>query len=112
MSLQIAGQTRELPRTTRVWRDVVNHAKEELDSGTDLSTMNFTIGDIAPQRFPDVNKQANGSINMTTADRPTFYIELADPEVRPPITQLYVITEGWALFQTDGKGRAELFSAN
>jgi hypothetical protein len=113
ISLQIAGQTRELPRTSRIWRDVVNYGKEQLDSGLELSTMNFTIGDIAPKRFPDpVNEQPNGTINMTTADRPTFYIELANPETTPPITQLYVVTEGWALFQTDGKGRAELFSQN
>lgn len=112
MSLQIAGQTRELPRSARIWRDVVNYGKEQLDSGIELSSMNFTIGDIAPQRFPGVNQQPNGTINMTTADRPTFYIDLANPETTPPITQLYVISDGWAMFQTDGKGRAELFSAN
>jgi hypothetical protein len=113
LSLQIAGQTRELPRSSTVWRDVVNYGKEQLDSGIELSTMNFTIGDIAPKRFPEPpNQQPNGTINMTTADRPTFYIELANPETTPPITQLYVITEGWAQFQTDGKGRAELFSQN
>jgi hypothetical protein len=113
VSLQIAGQTRELPRSSRIWRDVVNFGKEQLDSGLELSTMNFTMGDIAPKRFPDPpSEQPNGTINMTTADRPTFYIELANPETTPPITQLYVITEGWAMFQTDGKGRAELFSAN
>ena len=112
LSLQIAGQTRELPRTARVWRDVTNFGKEELDSGLELNSINFTLGDIAPKRFQEPNQQPNGTINMTTADRPTFYIDLTDPEVRPPITQLYVITEGWAMFQTDGKGRAELFSAN
>jgi hypothetical protein len=35
-----------------------------------------------------------------------------DPLTGTPNTELRVIVEGWARFDTDGKGRAELFSAN
>jgi hypothetical protein len=112
VSLQIAGQDRELPRTPLVWRDITNHAKEDLDTGNEIATMNWGLGAIAPSRFPGANSQPTGTINMTTADRPTFYIDLANPQSITPNTQLTVLTEGWAVFQTDGEGRAELFQMN
>lgn len=113
LSLIIAGQARELPRAPLVWRDVVNFAKEEIDTGEELNTMNWTLGDIAPLRFPGHRDQPTGTIEMSTADRPSFYIDLAPlPAGQTPYTKLYVITEGWAVFQTDGNGRAELMSAN
>lgn len=112
VSLQIAGQARELPRGPLVWRDITNHAKEDLDTGNEIATMNWTLGATAPIRFPASSSQPTGTVNMTTADRPTFYIDLANPYSSTPNTQLTVITEGWALFQTDGAGRAELFSQN
>lgn len=113
-SLIVAGQARELPRGPMVWRDLTNHAKEDIDTGIELSSMNWTLGAIAPLRFPIAasNAQPTGSINMTTADRPTFYIDAANPGNQPPITQLFVFTEGWAVFTTDGRGYADLFSQN
>lgn len=113
LSLTIAGQTRELPRNSLVWRDITNFAKEELDTGSELNTMNWGLGSIAEKRFSDLKLQAQGSVNMTTADRPTFYISLADvPSSQPAETELRVFTEGYSIFQTDGNGRAELFSMN
>ena len=110
--MTIAGQARELPRSSLIWRDIQNFAKEELDSGDELNTMNWTLGDIARDRFPETpSDQATGTINMSTADRPTFYIDLANPGGSLS-TELRVITEGWSIFQTDGNGRAEQFSLN
>ena len=118
VSLIIAGQTRELPRGPMVWRDLTNLAKEEIDTGLEISSMNWTLGAIAPLRFPTAgpsgSEQPTGTINMTTADRATFYIDASNPgaQAQPPITQLFVITEGWAVFETDGKGNADLMSQN
>lgn len=116
ISFQIAGQARELPRAPFIWRDLTNFSKEEIDTGEELNTMNWTLGWIAPQRFPGTNAQPTGAVNFTTADRPTFYIDLSKPPADPltgaPNTELRVIVEGWARFDTDGKGRAELFSGN
>lgn len=108
VSLLIAGRTREDPQKAQVWRDVVCHAKEDLDSGLELSSMNWTLGD-AVSRRPLDTKQPEGAINFTTADRPTFYIDLARPNSLS--TELRVIVEGWALYQTDA-GRGELFQLN
>jgi len=107
IGLQIAGKDRELLRSPLVWRDITNFAKEEIDTASEINTMNWGLGAIAPLRF---SSQPTGSVNFTTADRPTLYIELAVPDDEN--TELKVIVEGWARFDTDGTGRAELFSAN
>jgi hypothetical protein len=113
ITLLVAGQTREYPRGPLVWRDIVNFGKEQLDTESDLYSMNWSMGPIPAQRFPEsLESQPTGTINMSTADRPTFNITLTQPPADLPATELRVITEGWARFDTDGKGRAELFSAN
>jgi hypothetical protein len=112
-NFQIAGRDRELPRSPLVWRDVTNYAKESIDTGYEIGTMNWGLGAIAPQRFPEA--RVTGAVNFTTADRPTLYFSLnpvtPDPLVGSANTELRVIVEGWAEFNTDGKGRAELFMA-
>ena len=116
VNLQIAGKDRELPRDSFVWRDITNFAKEENDTGIEINSMNWTLGAIAPERFPGASTQETGAVNFTTADRPVFYINLSLPPIDPytgaPNTELRVIVEGWARFDTDGHGRAELFSGN
>jgi hypothetical protein len=101
ISLIIAGQQRELPQSPLVWRDINNYAKEEIDTGTQLATMNWTIR----------SDQPTGTINMTTADRPTFYINLTNP-LTEDYTELRVIVDSWGVFETDGGGRGELMSLN
>jgi hypothetical protein len=105
----IAGQTREAPRSSMIWRDITNFAKEETDSGIEIGTMNWSFGAIAPKRFTDA--MGPGSVNFTTADKPTLYIDLARPGSSTS-TELFVIVEGLCEFKTDGKGRAELLSIN
>lgn len=108
VSLLIAGRTREDPQTAKVWRDMTCHAKEDIDSGLQISSMNWTLGD-SIARHPNDAKQFDGAVNFTTADRPTFYIDLALPNA--PSTELRVIVEGWALYQISA-GRGEPFQLN
>jgi hypothetical protein len=89
-----------------IWRDVTNFAKEETDSKAEVNTMNWGLGSV-----PNPPNQVTGAVNFTSANKPTFYINLADPN-STPITELRVIVEGWARFDTDGYGRAELYSGN
>jgi len=113
VTLTIAAKTRESPYAPVVWRDVVNYAKEEKDSGLEIYTMNWTLGSMPPKRFDETD--ATGAVNFTTADKPTFYIDLSNPgftNTTTASTQLNVIEEGWSEFNTDGKGGAELFSFN
>jgi hypothetical protein len=108
--LNIASKTREAPLEPFVWRDLVNYSKEECDSGLEIYSMNWTLGDMPRLRF-DI-KDATGAVNFTTADKPTFYIGLTNPGSATHTTQLNVIQEGWSEYDTDGKGGAELFSFN
>ena len=105
ISLLVAGQQRELPRQPFVWRDIVNFRKEEIDSEMEINTMNWTLGDTTIKVSP---QQVTGTINLTTAYRPSFYMDLL---TSTSFTELYVITEGHFGFQTE-QGRAELFSLN
>lgn len=109
VTLAIAGTQREAPHEPFVWRDLVNYSKEETDSGLDINTMNWTLGSI-PRNRPELNT-TTGAVNFSTADKPTFFIDLANPG-SSSTTQLTIIQEGWAQYQTDGKGGAELFSFN
>ena len=92
---------------------MTKYAKESSDTGYEIGTMTWGLGAISPQRFPITS--VTGSVNFTTADRPTMYFSLnpvpPDPLVGTANTELHVIVEGWAEFNTDGKGRAELFMA-
>lgn len=121
ISLLIAGKTRESEWDSSLWRDVVNFAKEKMYTTAHINTMNWGLGSV----IPGIDlQQANGSVNFTTADRPTFNINLQIPsgDQLPPAgttlpaelynTSLLVITEGWTSLQTSGKGRAELLSLN
>jgi hypothetical protein len=108
ISFLIAGQTREAPRNSIVWRDLTNFAKEEIDSGLELGSMNWSLGAIAQRRF--VDELTSGAVNFSTADKPTFYIDLARPGSVTPITELFIVVESLCEFRTDGKGRAELLS--
>jgi hypothetical protein len=66
---------------------------------------------VTPPGRPEFDT-TTGAVNFSTADKPTFFIDLASPGSATATTQLNIIQEGWAQFQTDGKGGAELFSFN
>jgi hypothetical protein len=106
LGLVVAGRTREANWQPSFWRDVTNFAKEETDSQKEIYTMNWGIGYVSPQKYKA--RQADGSINFTTADRPTLYMTL---NAGPP-TELRAFVDSWGSFLTDGKGRAEVLSFN
>lgn len=114
VSLTIAGQVRELERAPFVWRDVVSHAKEEIDSGLEIGVYDWTRGwttdDARSLQIENkAGKQPDGSINFTTADRPTLLFNLA--RTSPADTELRIVVLGWAQFQAAG-GRGGLLAAN
>ena len=106
LGLVVAGRTREANWQPSIWRDVTNFAKEKTDSQTEIYTMNWGIGYVSPQKYSA--RQADGSINFTTADRPTLYISLNGGVA----TELRAFVDSWGSFLTDGKGRAEVLSFN
>lgn len=114
ISLIIAGRDRESMWDSLVWSLLEQHAKEERDSGYNLSFINWTLGDIVG-RLPPFPRQIEGSVNFTTADRPTLLIDLAnipdDPVLKQPYTVLDTYVETWAALDFEN-GRSALLFGN
>jgi hypothetical protein len=110
MKLVIAGKDRETLFGPLVWDKLVKHAKEERDSGLPFAIMNWTVGDVRTRRQPFA-RQPEGSVNFTTADRPTLYIELNDIVVGSKNSVLHSIVETWACMITEDF-RATLWFGN
>ena len=92
---------------------LINHllvqlAKEERDSGLPFAILNWSIGDVRSRRQPFA-RQPDGSVNFTTADRPTLYIELNDTIGKNSV--LHSIVETWACMVTENY-RATLWFGN
>lgn len=113
-SLIIAGRDRESMWDSMVWSLLEQHAKEERDSGYNLSFMNWTLGDIDGRVAP-FPRQLEGTINFTSADRPTLLIDLsnipADPITGQPSSLLDVYIETWAALEFE-RGRSALLFGN
>jgi hypothetical protein len=109
MKLVIAGRDRETLFSPLVWHKLVDLAKEERDPGLNFAEMNWTLGDIVGRRAP-FPRQPDGSINFTTADRPTLYIELADIENGEKSSEMRVIVDSWAVYFTENLRGSLLFA--
>jgi hypothetical protein len=97
-SLIIAGRDRETMFTPFIWNTLTHHAKEDRDPGAGFGEMSWNLGDIrGPHEY-----QPEGSVNFTTADRPTIYMSLAatpnDTRLGGPSTEMVVVIDTWALY--------------
>lgn len=113
LKLVIAGKDREFLESGEVWNQMVPWSKQERTSPSGIGSMVWGLGD----RFgmSDRGKQPEGSINMTTADRPTLYLELANVPVNPLLAQrlveMRVFSEGWNVYEIKG-GRGRMLFAS
>ena len=114
MKLIIAGRDREYDFSSLVWQDIEAYAKDEIDSGYTISEMRWNLGDMYSQVRP-FSRVANGSVNFTTADRPTLYFQLNNVPVQALSGQrkveLRVFMEGWNVYEVE-QGRGRLLFAN
>jgi hypothetical protein len=104
-SLLIAGRDRETLFSPLVWNALTFHAKGDRDPGVGLGEMNWDLGSLLGRRLP-FERQPEGSVNFTTADRPTLYTELAavppDLLLGYPSTELTAIVDTWSIYTTEG----------
>jgi len=107
-SLILAGRDREYSWPPLVWRYLEQHAKEERDSGYNLSFMNWTLGDINGRVAP-FPRQLEGTLNWTSAVRPTLLVDLRDITAQNTFLDVYI--ETWAAMEFE-KGRAALLFGN
>lgn len=114
ISLLIAGRDRETLFSPMVYNRIQNLAKEERDPGQGLGLMNWDLGDLRGRRGPYTH-QPEGSINFSTADRPTVYVDLKDIPVDPVTgqknTEMKVVVDTWAMALFEN-GRGGLKYAN
>lgn len=97
-SLIIAGRDRETLFPPFIWRDLTHHAKEERDPGQGIGEMNWDLGAVIGRRPPFAERQPEGTVNFTTADRPTLYTELA---AGPPATEFTAVVDSWAMYRIE-----------
>lgn len=100
-SLIIAGRDRETLFTPLIWNVLTAHAKEDRDPGAGIGEMNWDLGDILGRRAP-WDRQPEGTVNFTTADRPTLYTSLTaienDTMLGGPSTEMTAVVDTWALY--------------
>lgn len=109
IKLVIAGKDRELLHPPYLWDQLNQLAKDEKANGKQISAMKWSLGDKYGTIYP-TPRQLEGSVNFTTADRPTLYIELANINSNLYLAQrkseMRVFTEGWNVYEVkEGRGR-------
>jgi hypothetical protein len=114
MKLVIAGRDRENQHEPFLWQNISQLVKDEKASGLGISEMRWSTGDNYGTVYPSP-RQPEGTVNFTTADRPTLYLELANILPNPWIAQrrseFRVFTEGWDVYDIT-KGRGRMLFAN
>jgi hypothetical protein len=108
IKLVIAGRDREHLWESYVWDKVTPHSKDDRYTGLKIGAMKWSLGEQYGTVYP-AKRQPEGTVNFTTADRPTFYIELQNVPVNQVLNQraaqMKVFTEAWAIYEIrDGRG--------
>ena len=114
IKLVIAGKDRENLHEPFIWQDICQLVKDEKASGLEIGEMKWSSGDNYGTIYP-APRQPEGTVNFTTADRPTLYLELANISGNPNDgkrrSEFRVFTEGWDVYDVR-EGRGRLLFAN
>lgn len=114
MKLVIAGRDRENLYEPLLWEEINQLVKDEKANGKGIGSMRWSTGEQYGIIYP-APRQPEGTVNFTTADRPTLYLELANINMNPILAQrkseFRVFTEGWAIYDIR-EGRGRLLFAN
>ena len=110
ISLLIASRDRESLFPPLVWNTLTQHAKEDRYSGAGLGIMSWDLGEQKGRRVPFA-RQPEGTLNFSTADRPTLYIELQQIAGSNRNTEMRLIVDTWASYETEDR-RGNLKYAN
>jgi len=100
VSFLIGSRDRETLFSSTVWNLVAQHAKEDRYSGPGLGVMNWDLGDQRDRILPCA-RVPEGSLNFSSADRPTLYIELQQIGGSDRNTQMLLIVDTWAIYEMD-----------
>lgn len=109
IKLLIAGRDRENLHEPFLWEDICQLVKDEKGSGLGIGEMKWSTGANYGVIYP-APRQPEGTVNFTTADRPTLYLELANirgNDVNQKRNcEFRVFTESWNVYDVrEGRGR-------
>lgn len=109
VKLNIAGKEREDAYGPLVTSQMVQLVKDERANGMHIGGMNWSTGEKYGVVYP-AERQPEGTVNFTTADRPTLLISLANANTNPYLSQRKVemraFVEGWnAYVVKEGRGK-------
>jgi hypothetical protein len=114
MKLVIAGRDREALYEPIVWNDMVQYCKHEKGHDTQIGSMSWSIGERYGTIYP-APRSPEGTVNFTTADRPTMHIELrniiSNPLLAERKSEMKVFLEGWNVYYIEN-GRGRLMFSN
>lgn len=114
IKLVIAGRDRENLHEPYLWDKMNQFVKDEKANGKQISSMKWSLGDQYGIVYP-AQRQMEGTVNFTTADRPTLYIELANiiknNRLNQRKSEMRLFTEGWNVYEVR-EGRGSLLFAN
>jgi hypothetical protein len=91
LSLQIAGREREYAADSATWTTMMSLVADERVPNVHLSSMRWNT------EYDRENRQPTGTVNFSTASRPTLAINLRDVPTRS--TQLQICGESWAMYE-------------
>lgn len=101
LKLIIAGKDREVEWDSSVWQGISPWAKSEKSPGIPISWISFCVGPTYGYRAPE-RRKPSGSLNFSSADRPTLYMNIQDTLPSNTTQQKRVtmraITVGWGVY--------------
>ena len=114
IKLVIAGKDRENLHESFLWQEINQLVKDEKASGLGIGEVKWSSGENYGTVYP-APRQPEGTVNFTTADRPTLYLELTNV-VKNLVrnqrkSEFRVFTEGWDVYDVR-EGRGRLLFAN
>ena len=113
IKLNIAGKEREDSYDATLWNQIVPVAKHEKYSNG-IGSMSWSLGDTYGTVYP-APRMPEGTVNFTTADRPTMHIQLANIASNVYLAgrkaEMRVYVDSWNVYLV-GNGRGRLQFAN
>jgi hypothetical protein len=112
LELLIAAKEREKQWDTNLWEHISPFTKAEKTPGLPISWISFTKGPGYGYKAPE-QRRPSGTVNMTSADRPTLWLDIID--TLPSTTNkqkrvtMRAISIGWGIYNIDKQRGVLLF---
>jgi hypothetical protein len=108
LKLLIAGKERETVWSSLIWNQLSPFTKSEIVPKIPISWISFTYGPSYGYRAPE-KRTPSGTVNFSTADRPTMWMDLIDtlPSTVTKKKRVYMrcIVVGWGNYTIEnGRG--------